>query len=298
MAADVWMRPPPRSRARAARGGRRLELEPGIDALALDPCGEFLDAAQVARLMLQHLEAPAPALGMALVHPRQIAREKARLLAPGAGPDLQDRGARVRRILGQQRQPQRLFHLGDPGLQARDLLLGERAHLRVGQHGLGLGQVVQRAAVGGDLLGHGLEVGIFPGDLGDLGRGRPGLQPRLEELEPLGDLGKSVQGNHGRGCGALRRAGQGGLPRGAAPDPGIFGEEEAAGGGQRPERCGSPARAQPGRRVDEPLPGRAPGGVTGRDRPVPQRERRACQSRSRAALTPMSSRPKRRRAWR
>ena len=195
--------------------------------------------------MLQHLEAPSLALGVALVHPRQVAREKARLLAPGAGPDLQDRGARVRRILGQQRQPQRLFHPGDPGLQARDLLLGQGAHLGVGQHGLGLGQVVQRAAVCGDLLGNGLEVGILPGDLGDLGRRRPGLQPRLEELEPLGDLGKSVQGNHGRGCGALRRAGQGGLPPGRCPGPRDIWGRGSRRRRQRPERCGRPARAQP-----------------------------------------------------
>ena len=61
---------------------------------------------------------------------------------------------------------------------------------------------------------------------GNLGRGGTGVQLRFEKLETLGDLGKFVQGNHGGGFGAYPAAGQGGpAPRGAAPDPGIFGPE-------------------------------------------------------------------------
>ncbi len=149
--------------------------------------------------MLQHLEAPAHAFGMALIHPRQIAREERRLFAAGAGADFQDGGAGVGGILGQKGDAQRLLHPGDAGPEARQLVFGQRAHLGIGEHRLGLGQIVQRAAVGGNLVGDRFQRGIFTADPGDLGGGRTFVQLRLEKLEALGDLGEFFQRNHGRG---------------------------------------------------------------------------------------------------
>ena len=206
-----------------------FELEPGIDALALHMGGELLHPAKVGFLMLQHLEPPAHPLGITLIHPGKVAREQACLLAARAGADFQNGGAGVGCIFRQQRDAQRLLHLGDTGLEGRDLILGQGLHLGVGQHRLGLGQIVQRAGVGGDFFGHRLQLGIFAADPRNLGGRGPGMKLRLEKLETLGDLGEFFQRNHGPGLAdghpAVKRASPGALPR----TPGYLCQDEVAG---------------------------------------------------------------------
>ena len=75
-----------------------LELEQRVrrlawfrGALGLDRDGRALDSAEVARGLVEHLDLPAAALGVAAVHAQQVAGEQRRLLAALAGLDLQDR---------------------------------------------------------------------------------------------------------------------------------------------------------------------------------------------------------------
>ena len=92
------------------------------DALAADIGDQLAQPAQLGLGGLDHLEAPPAPLGVALVHPHQVAREERRLLAAGAGPDLDDRGPRVGGVARQQRQLERLLGLGQAGAQGGGLL--------------------------------------------------------------------------------------------------------------------------------------------------------------------------------
>ena len=61
-----------------------------------------------------------------------------------------------------------MFIFRDQGAQAGDFILGQCLHFGVGQHRLSLGQIIQRAAIGGDLVGHGAQVAVFARDFGNL----------------------------------------------------------------------------------------------------------------------------------
>jgi hypothetical protein len=107
-----------------------------------------LDAAQVRDGRLEHLRAPAPTLGVPLVHAQQVRREQRRLLAALPRLDLQEHVTRVVRVTGHEDPTQRL-----PGLLRR-----------LPQHGelLGEGRVVRGE------LGRRLRVirGLAPGVVG------------------------------------------------------------------------------------------------------------------------------------
>ncbi|OIQ72766.1 hypothetical protein GALL_456010 [mine drainage metagenome] len=61
---------------------------------------------------------------------------------------------------------------------------------------LGLVQIDQRPAIGGNLCHHRLEVGIFAAQRGNLARPRARIQPRFEKLETANDLLKFIHRNH------------------------------------------------------------------------------------------------------
>ena len=97
----------------------RFELERGVDEIAFDADDKLLVAAEVARTLRQHLGAPAFALGVAQVHAREVAGEQRRLVAAGAGADLEED---VAHVVGVARQ-QRCLQLAE---QAREVGAGRR----------------------------------------------------------------------------------------------------------------------------------------------------------------------------
>ncbi len=130
-AAEVWMRPcdsvagtrctrctPPSyfSRAQTAWSGRA----------GADRDGDRLHAAEIGRLVVEHLGRPALPLGVAQVHPQQVAGEQRRLLAALAGLDLEDDVLAVVGVLRQQQLAQPVLELVDAGLQSVVGLGGER----------------------------------------------------------------------------------------------------------------------------------------------------------------------------
>ncbi|GAA2785178.1 hypothetical protein GCM10020219_065840 [Nonomuraea dietziae] len=130
-----------------------LVLQPGPDAffaLGLDGDGDVLVAAEVGVLGVDDLGLPAEALGVAQVHPQQVAREQRGLLAALTLLDLHDD---VLVIIGVSRDEQMLellLQLGDALLEL-DGLLGEA--LVLGGELLGGGEVASDAlelAVGAD----------------------------------------------------------------------------------------------------------------------------------------------------
>ena len=171
-------------------------FQPGEDALALDPGRGFLDPAKLGLGEVEHLEGPALRLGIAAIHGQKIAREQRRLLAAGAGADLDDGRARIGGILGQKRDAQRLFQIGQFRLEARHFLLCQFAHVGIREHRLRLGQPVTGGAPFADLGHHRLQIGIFAADRGDLIGGGAGIQLRFEKLETLGNLDKAIFGQH------------------------------------------------------------------------------------------------------
>ena len=83
--------------------------------------GRRLDAAQVGRLVVEHLGRPALPLGVAQVHPQQVAGEQRRLVAALARLDLEDDVLAVVGVLGQQQLPQPRLELGDAAGQGLGL---------------------------------------------------------------------------------------------------------------------------------------------------------------------------------
>ena len=89
---------------------------------------------------------------------------------------------------------QRAFEVGQ--LRACQL-----RHLRVGQHRARLVDLTLQTAVGAHLIGDGPQVGVFAGQVGDLGRLRTIVEARFEILETVLDLIEAVAGDHRRGVG-------------------------------------------------------------------------------------------------
>src|SRR5256885_7354981 len=80
-----------------------LELEPGVGALADDLRDHFLVAAELGGALRDDLGLPALPLGVTRVHAEQVGGEERRLVAAGAGADLEEDIALVVRVPGQQR---------------------------------------------------------------------------------------------------------------------------------------------------------------------------------------------------
>ncbi|EKD59702.1 MAG: hypothetical protein ACD_54C01183G0001 [uncultured bacterium] len=146
-----------------------FEFQLGEDTFALDVNRDILDAAKFAVLLFENLEGPAHFFGIALIHPQQISGEQRGFIATRAGADFEDRRAGVGGVFRQKRNLQPRFHFRDAGFQARQFIFGQFAHFRIGQHDFSFGQIIERAAISGDLIGHRLQIGIFARQCGDLG---------------------------------------------------------------------------------------------------------------------------------
>ena len=99
--------------------------------------------------------------GVALVHAEEIGGEQRRLVAAGAGADLQDGVLLVGRVLGQQHALHRPLQLGQALLEGRGLLLGHRLHVGIGRHGLGILELALGLAPFADGFDQRTEIGIF-----------------------------------------------------------------------------------------------------------------------------------------
>ncbi len=85
------------------------------------------------------------ALGEAGIHPKQISRKQARLLAAGPRSNLDDHVLLVVGVLGQQHDSEFILEAGDLLFEVVELELRKLAHLVVetlGEHLLGIGELL------------------------------------------------------------------------------------------------------------------------------------------------------------
>ncbi len=159
-----------------------LELEPAVRALPFDGRDDLLQPAEPGLTGAQDLDAPAPRLGIARVHAEELGGEEARLLAAGAGADLEQHAAIVVRVARQQQHLQLGFERVVLELQAGKLLEREGADVLVG--------IVQKRLVALDLL---LQLLPRPIAMDDLLDSRT-LLAELRELFAVGDdVGRDEQ---------------------------------------------------------------------------------------------------------
>ena len=158
-----------------------FELEPGKDARPGDRGDRFLVSADLGRAGRDQLEAPALRFGEALVHAQQVAGEQRRLIAAGAGADLEHRRAIVDRIARQ--QPDRQRPLGLRQTVANFIGFARRHLLE-----LGLGGGVGNEAV------QDFELGTQPAHLARSGSDR--LDRRIILRQPHELFGRKVPARH------------------------------------------------------------------------------------------------------
>jgi len=109
-----------------------LILEAAVDLIAADQDDNLLEAtANPEGIAAHHFDPPAFALGVTAVHLVEIADEKGRLVAAGAGPDFQEGVLLVVGIPGQQGQTHLLLKLGQASGQLLDLDANQLTHLLV-----------------------------------------------------------------------------------------------------------------------------------------------------------------------
>ncbi len=140
-----------------------LELELGVDVVALDAGNHFLVTAVLALALGKDLHAPALFLGVARIHAEQVAGEDRRLVAAGTGTDFQEHVAPVVRVLGQQHALQIGFQGFELRLGLGHFLLGHLAHVGIAvlEQRLGAFEVLldlAQLAIGDD---HRLDLGVF-----------------------------------------------------------------------------------------------------------------------------------------
>ncbi len=175
-----------------------LELQLGEHALALDRGDRFLEPARFGGRGRDQLDLPPHPIGIFLVHAEQVAGEQRRLVAAGAGADLEHRRALVGGVAREQRQRQRTLGGFERSGVAMELLGRHLAQLVVGivrhrleRHRLGA-QLAHLA--GGD--GDGLELGIFLRDRDEaIRRQVAGRHHRLQLVAPRLDRGDAVGGD-------------------------------------------------------------------------------------------------------
>jgi len=108
-----------------------LELEPAPRAAALDEEDDVLEAADAGGARVHHLHLPALRLRVLRVHAREVGGEQRRLVAAGAGADLDEDVLVVVRVLGQDELLQLLLERGLARGQLVDLGLGQLGQLAV-----------------------------------------------------------------------------------------------------------------------------------------------------------------------
>ncbi len=138
-----------------------LELELRVRTGADDAHDRFLVAAEVGRALGDHLGGPAMPLGKAHVHAQQVTGEQRRLVAAGAGADLEEDVAIIVGVLRQQQSLQVAFDRLHAAACGVGLFLGQRLHVRIGQHLLGAQQVRVRPVVFVEARDHGLDFGAL-----------------------------------------------------------------------------------------------------------------------------------------
>jgi hypothetical protein len=94
---------------------------------------DLLVAAEVGLARRHDLHLPALAFGVAAVHAQQVAGEQRRLVAAGAGADLEEQVALVVGVARQQGALQIGLQLGDAGLAGGEHRVRQCAHLGVGE---------------------------------------------------------------------------------------------------------------------------------------------------------------------
>ena len=142
----------------------RLEFQTSEGAAAGDLGDDLLVTALGTFARGEDLGRPTAFRRIALIHPEQVAGEQRRLIAAGAGADLQDDVVVVHGVLGNQRQPDVLLERDAARLDDGLLLGGDGAHVRLGRR----------------IRDDGVEIG-------ELGDGRP---IRLHLLHDRGELGE------------------------------------------------------------------------------------------------------------
>src|SRR3989337_970326 len=153
--------------------GAALVLEAGVSAAAMHLEDDLLEAALLALARGEDVDGPALRLGVAGVHAIEVGREEGRLLAAGAGADLDDDVALVVRVGGQQGETQLALAALALRLEHTELVAGEAGELRVragGRQGTGRvdlrfdlaqGALNQHAPPPGvSLLGEGVELPV------------------------------------------------------------------------------------------------------------------------------------------
>ena len=153
-----------------------LELQSRIGALPRDLGDRLLDAAPGALADRDQVELPAPPLRVAGIHPEQVAGEEGRLVAAGAGADLEDHVTVVVRVARHEQPPELGLDRLLPRLEHRELLARHAAHLLVGvvRHRAGRLQLIAHRGPGADRVDHRLEP----------------RQLAAERLEPRGVAGR------------------------------------------------------------------------------------------------------------
>ena len=168
--------------------GAGFELEAGIDAAAADAHHHLLEAAEFALAGAHLLRPPATDLGVSQVHAQEVGGEEGGLGATGPGPHLQEDVTLIVGVRWDQQALQLGFQGGAPLPGRVHFFPGQPGHLRIGEHGLGVGEVLLDGLVAVEAAGHGLELGVF------LAQGaEPGLVPLdLGFRHQGGDLGKAL----------------------------------------------------------------------------------------------------------
>ncbi|MNG93816.1 hypothetical protein D3C79_527970 [compost metagenome] len=156
-----------------------LELEAAVDVLAVHLGDHLLVATVLAVVAADDGDAPALAFGVTGVHAEQIPREDGRLVATGAGTDLEITVVVILGVARQQHHLQRLLLLLEGRLGERQLLLRHLAQVGVilFQHHLGGLEVLLGLTEALEGVHYVFELGIFPGQgtVSVLIRGDPGL---------------------------------------------------------------------------------------------------------------------------
>ena len=116
----------------------RLELQPGEHAAARHRRDRLLVATDTGVGQLHDLELPAMVGSVALVHAKEIGCEQGSLVATRASTDFQDGILLVGRILGQQHALHRMLEFWQALAQRRCLFFGDRLHVGIGRHRLGI----------------------------------------------------------------------------------------------------------------------------------------------------------------
>src|ERR1700680_1153138 len=106
-----------------------FEFELGERTAAADFGDDLLVAAHRAFAGGDDFDLPALVGGVALVHAEQVAGKQRRLVATGAGADLENDVAFVHRVLGDEREAQFFLKRGAPRFKLGALGFGDGAHL-------------------------------------------------------------------------------------------------------------------------------------------------------------------------